>query len=147
MPRSFFPILLIISASCFAQPPERGDARPHPVRGLRLEGISWIADAAEFLDRRRFKTSLTKTEASEDREALLQQALDAARETGQPVLWYVYKVVESSKRGRQMIRAPILDLAMRQVVWSDPDVERIVKASFTPLRMVCDEALCVCLLI
>jgi len=99
-------------------------------------------DGAEFLDRRRFKTSLTREEAATDRAALLDEAILSARESGRPVLWYVYKVVETTKRGRQMIRAPILDLAMRQVVWSDPDVERIVTASFTPLRMVCDEALC-----
>ncbi len=115
---------------------------PHPARGLVLESIPWISDGAEFLDKKRFKTSMTKEEAAMDREKLLDEALAQARRTQRPVLWYVYKIVEKSKRGRQMIRAPVLDVYMRQVVWSDPDVERIVTNSFVPLRTVFDEAMC-----
>lgn len=114
----------------------------HPARDLALDDIPWTSDNAEFLDRKRFKTSLTPEERKVDRPAMLDAAIAEARKSGKPVLWYVYKIVESSKRGRQMIRAPVLDIAMRQEIWSDPDVARIVKASFTPLRMVCDEPLC-----
>ncbi|MAG55127.1 MAG: hypothetical protein CMJ83_02440 [Planctomycetes bacterium] len=143
MPRCRFVLLpglltLLLVTLVRSQP----DQAPHPARDLRLESISWIEDGAEFLDQRRFKTRLTGEEKATDRGAILDRALEQARESGRPVLWYVYKVVESTKRGRQLIRAPVLDIYMRQVVWSDPDVERIVTASFVPVRMVCDESLC-----
>ncbi|MFT7618735.1 MAG: tetratricopeptide (TPR) repeat protein [Planctomycetota bacterium] len=123
-----------------AQEVKKGkEARPHPAMGLQLETIDWLEDGAQFLDRQRFKTRLTKKEKDFDRGQLLDQALKRAQEEGRLVLWYIYKVSENTKSGRQMIRAPVLDIAMRQIVWSDPDVERLVKSNFVPLRMVCDE--------
>lgn len=131
-------LFLIFASVAPAQP----EARPaHPARGLELDSIAWLEDGAEFLDKRRFKTTLSKDERAFDRDALLTRALEQARQQERPVVWYVYKVVDRTKRGRQMIRAPLLDIAMRQIIWSDPDVERIVKASFVPLRMVADEKL------
>jgi tetratricopeptide (TPR) repeat protein len=141
MIRKTVTLFVVLAALLPAQRPE-APTRAHPARGLQLETIQWMDDKAEFLDKQRFKTSLTRKEAAVDRVAMLDAAIAQARESKKPVLWYVYKVVESTKRGRQMIRAPVLDIAMRQVTWSDPDIERIVKASFTPLRMVCDEDLC-----
>lgn len=114
----------------------------HPAHGLQLESIEWLSDGAEFLDKRRFKTSMTRAEKAFDRNALIDSALAVAKEQQKPVLCYVYKISEKTKRGRQMIRAPVLDVYMRQVVWSDPDVERIVKSSFVPVRTVFDDTLC-----
>lgn len=125
---------------CLAQGQDKSKVkRPHPAMGLKLETIDWIEDGAVFLDQRRFKTTLTRQEKKFDRGALLDRALERAKEEGRLVLWYVYKISESTKNGRQMIRAPVLDIAMRQIVWSDSDVDAIVKANFVPLRMVCDE--------
>lgn len=114
----------------------------HPARGLQLESIEWRSDEAEFLDKQRFKTSLTVKERKFDRMQLLDSALSEAKKTQKPVLVYVYKISEKTKRGRQMIRAPVLDVYMRQLIWSDPDVERIVKKSFIAVRTVFDDALC-----
>lgn len=141
MIRKSFALIVILAAVLPAQRPAE-PTRAHPARGLQLETIEWTDDGAEFLDKRRFKTSMTAKEAAVDRVAMLDAAIAKAKESKKPVLWYVYKIVETTKRGRQMIRAPVLDIAMRQIVWSDPDVERIVNASFTPLRMVCDQPLC-----
>jgi len=116
--------------------------RPHPARDLRIDQIDWIDDGAEFLDQKRFKTRLTSKESAVDRGAILDGALERARGAGQPLLWYVYKISERTKRGRQLIRAPVLDVYMRQLIWNDAAVERVVSASFVPLRMVCDESLC-----
>ncbi len=137
-----FVVLPIFGASGFPQEKKQvasAKAVRHPAKGLLLETIAWMTDGAEFLDKRRFKTSLTKTERTFDRGALLDGALARAADEDRLVLWYVYKISESTKRGRQMIRAPILDIAMRQIIWSDPDISRIVTANFVPLRMVCDE--------
>ena len=132
-------LLLLLAATGLSQAKM---AVAHPAKGLSLETIEWIDDGAEFLDKKRFKTSMTATEKAVDRAAILDGALSRAMDEGRLVLWYVYKISESTKRGRQMIRAPVLDIAMRQIIWSDPDVERIVKANFVPLRMVCDEPMC-----
>ena len=116
--------------------------RAHPAQDLQLEAITWITDRSEFLDQQRFKTQLTEAEQAVDRTRLLELALARAKRLRQPVLWYVPKISESSKNGRQMIRAPVLDVYMRQLIWSDPDVERIVQQSFVPVRAVLDEAMC-----
>ena len=135
-------LLLALVLTLLPSTSARSQTQAHPARDLALEDITWMTDGSEFLDKKRFKTSLTREEQAFDRPALLDAAIAQAKATGKPVLWYVYKVVETTKRGRQMIRAPVLDIAMRQEIWSDPDVSRIVKASFTPVRMVCDEPLC-----
>jgi len=115
---------------------------PHPARGLDLESIEWRTDGSEFLDKKRFKTAMTREEKAFDRNQLIDSALAVAKAKQRPVLCYVYKISETTKRGRQMIRAPVLDVYMRQLIWSDPDVERIVKSSFVPVRTVFDDALC-----
>lgn len=114
----------------------------HPAQDLQLESIEWITDRSEFLDQQRFKTALTSAEQSVDRKGLLDLALTRANRQNRPVLVYVHKISETSKRGRQMIRAPVLDVYMRQLIWSDPDIERIVNQSFVPVRTTFDEALC-----
>lgn len=120
----------------------RAQESDHPAAGLRLESIEWLHDGARFLDQKRFKTAMSKEERAFDRNALVDSALARAKEQQKPVLLYVYKISEQQKRGRQMIRAPVLDIYMRQLIWSDPDVERIVTSSFVPVRTVFDDALC-----
>ena len=112
----------------------RSQQPPHPARGLQLESIEWMTDDSEFLDRKRFKTSMTKEERAFDRTELIDSALARAKQVQKPVLVYVYKISEKSKKGRQMIRAPVLDIYMRQLIWSDPDIERMVTQSFVPVR-------------
>lgn len=120
----------------------RSQQPPHPARGLQLESIEWMTDDSEFLDRKRFKTSMTKEERAFDRTELIDSALARAKQVQKPVLVYVYKISEKSKKGRQMIRAPVLDIYMRQLIWSDPDIERMVTQSFVPVRTVFDDAMC-----
>lgn len=134
--------VLTVLATALTSPPARAQDTPHPARGLVLESIEWLSDGAEFLDKKRFKTSMTREEKAFDRNQLLDSALATAKSKQQPVLCYVYKISERNKRGRQMIRAPVLDVYMRQLIWSDPDVERIVNSSFVPVRTVFDDAMC-----
>ncbi len=130
---------LFLQAVLHAHPQQR--AVSHPAEGLELDQIPWMDDGAQFLDRKRFKTSLTRKERAVDRNALVDTALGRAQEEGRIVLWYVPKFSESTKRGRQMIRAPVLDIAMRQLIWGDEAVANIVRSHFVPLRMVCDETM------
>ena len=137
LPLFFSALIAAVTAN-----PTTAQATPHPARGLHLESIEWLTDGAEFLDKKRFKTSMTREEKAVDRNQLIDSALAVAKAKQRPVLCYVYKISETTKRGRQMIRAPVLDVYMRQLIWSDPDVERIVKSSFVPVRTVFDDALC-----
>ena len=141
---SCIPAMLLVALTlCATQANSlRAQARPHPASDLRLESIEWITDRSEFLDQRRFKTAMTPAEQAVDRNRLLELALARAKRQQMPVLWYVHKISENTKRGRQMIRAPVLDVYMRQLIWSDPDVERIVQQSFVPMQAVLDEAMC-----
>lgn len=138
----WLPAVLLLLATALTLSTARAQQAPHPARGLQLESIEWLTDGSEFLDRQRFKTAMTKDERAFDRDTLIDQALTRAKQTQKPVLVYVYKISETSKRGRQMIRAPVLDVYMRQLIWSDPDIERIVTQSFVPVRTVFDEAMC-----
>ncbi len=100
--------------------------------------IEWVKDTEKFVDGRRAKRNLTE---KVDRAALMDAAIARAKKEGKPVLWYVPRIIESASNGRQMYRAPVLDLYMQQVLFADPDVAAIVQARFVPLRMVCDEAM------
>lgn len=135
------PVLAVL-ATALTSAPTRAQDTPHPARGLVLESIEWLSDGSEFLDKKRFKTAMTREEKAVDRNQLLESALATAKSKQQPVLCYVYKISEANKRGRQMIRAPVLDVYMRQLIWSDPDIERIVSSSFVPVRTVFDDAMC-----
>ena len=144
-PRWFSSVLLPLATALAlgtARAQQAAQQAPHPARGLQLESIEWLTDGSEFLDQKRFKTSMTKGERAFDRDKLLGDAIARAKQEQKPVLIYVYKISERSKRGRQMIRAPVLDVYMRQLIWSDPDIERIVTQSFVPVRTVFDDAMC-----
>lgn len=134
-------LLSVLVLATFIAGQERAPARkPHPVESLALDAaVPWIADPETPLDRQRTSFGI---DAKVDRTALLEQALQRARSEGKPVLWYVFRIVETKNlRGHQMYRAPVLDVYMRQVVFADPDVAGIVAARFVPLRLACDEKL------
>ncbi|MBI2933498.1 MAG: hypothetical protein HYY16_17790 [Planctomycetes bacterium] len=96
--------------------------------------IDWIADSYEPRDQ--IPGWLNRDEPSEvDRVGLLQQARKKAADTGRLVLLYVYRI-----HGRHMYRSPLLDRYMKSVVWSDEAVVSLVKRSFVPLRLTCDDA-------
>jgi hypothetical protein len=129
--------LLLLTALAAQRPPARTTA---PWIELQVDGaIPWLRDPEVYIDGRSTKWS---ADDKVDRQALLAQALQQATEQHQPVLWYVYRIVDRNKHGVQMYRAPVLDMYMQQVLFADPDVARIVKTRFVPLRMVCDEAMC-----
>jgi hypothetical protein len=135
MRRLLFPLVFAFATALPAQEPE-ADASPAP---LSLDAdIPWRRDPETFVDGRSVKRNVT---AKIDRLALLDEAIAQAKAEGKPVLWYVYRIIEKSSGGRQMYRAPILDLYMQQVLFGDPDVAAMVRTRFVPVRMVCDEAL------
>ena len=115
---------------------------PHPIDSLALDShIDWIDGGAVFRDGRRAKRSLTDEEQEVDRGAILARAVARAKDEGKLVFWYVPRIIETTLRGRQMYRAPILDGYMRQVVFCDTDVSSLLSTRFVPLRMTLDDEL------
>ncbi len=136
--RALLPLLALAGAAA-AQ--GRGQRFPTDAPWLHLgldADIAWIRDPEVIIDAPQTKWQLT---AKVDRAALLGEALSRAKADGKLVLWYVFRVVEERLGGRQMYRAPVLDMYAQQVLWADPDVVGIVDAHFVPLRMACDETL------
>lgn len=127
------PVLLLATQLAAQQP-----SGAEQVAALGLDAtIQWIRDPQLLVDARRggaFDQEI-------DRVALLEQALARAKETGRPVLWYIPRIVEQKLHGRQMYRAPVLDVYVQQVWFGDPDVASIVQNRFVPLRLACDEKL------
>ncbi|MEE9127366.1 MAG: hypothetical protein V3U11_09510, partial [Planctomycetota bacterium] len=124
-----------------AKTPPKQPTAPWVEIGLD-QGLDWIRDPKQFVDHKRGVKVVV------DREALLNQALARAKKSGKLVMWYVYRVVVpykvpgSTRRhraGRQMYRAPILDVYAQHVLFADPDVQQVIKTGFVPLRMVCDQ--------
>jgi hypothetical protein len=139
--RTLSSLTLLVGAH--AQEPAPRAAPPPPASAraldLRLDGaIEWIRDPETVLDGRRTQWGLNQPA---DRVALLEQALARAKAERKPVLWYIPRIVEQKLKGRQMYRAPVLDLYVQQVFFAEPDVASIVQRRFIPLRLACDEAL------
>jgi hypothetical protein len=112
------------------------DATP-PAATLGLDAhLPWRTDGADFHEQVR------PAKAPEvDRGALVDAACAEAKRDGKLVLWYVHRIQEQKLGGRQMYRAPVLDVYMRQVLFADPDLAELIAASFVPLRCVMDEGL------
>jgi hypothetical protein len=53
----------------------------------------------------------------------------------------VHRIEEKTLHGRQMYRAPVLDIYARQVLFSDPDVSELASEAFIPVRCVMDQKL------
>jgi hypothetical protein len=111
-------------------------APPAPAATLGLaDHLTWRTDGHEFHER------APQPRGKVDRLALVDAACAEAKQHGKLVLWYVHRIQEKALGGRQMYRAPVLDIYTRQVLFADPDVAELVTARFVPLRCVMDEAL------
>jgi hypothetical protein len=135
MPRTLVPFVLAVSAALLPAQ----DTPPVPAAAtLGLDDhIAWRSDGQEFYERQ-----AKPTQVQVDRGALIDAACAEAKRRGTLVLWYVHRIQEQGLRGRQMYRAPVLDVYMRQVVFGDPDVAELCNHAFVPLRCVMDEGLC-----
>lgn len=141
--RLLFTLTCIVPAvGAFAQDQtEKKREKPvHPAIAIQLDtDIPWIRDPETAVDQQHFQFPLVQ---KVDRMKLADTALEQAKATGHPVLWYVPRIVENKNlNGHQMYRAPVLDVYMRQVLFTDPDVAGIVGSRFVPLRLNCDEAI------
>lgn len=138
MRRRFAVLSLWFAAGLAAQTDTAAPPAPaHPASTLGLgDEIPWRSDGQEFYDHE----SRGKT-VKVDRTALVDEACAAAKQRGTLVLWYVHRIQEKSLGGRQMYRAPVLDVYARQVLFADPDVAELCTHAFVPLRCMMDQKL------
>ncbi|MBL9078821.1 MAG: hypothetical protein JNL08_15050 [Planctomycetes bacterium] len=127
----------VVAAATVLLPAQDAEAPKPPAATLGLDDhIAWRSDGQDFHDHREAKPS------DVDRAALVDAACAEAKQRGTLVLWYVHRIHEQGLRGRQMYRAPVLDVYMRQVVFGDPDVAELCNHAFVPLRCAMDQKLC-----
>jgi tetratricopeptide (TPR) repeat protein len=136
---SFVSFVSLLVAALPAQERAAAAAKPaHPAATLGLaEDIPWRTDGQEFFD-----ADQRATKVDVDRSALVDAACAEAKRRGTLVLWHVHRIQEQTLEGRQMYRAPVLDVYARQVLFGDPDVADLCTHAFVPLRCVMDQALC-----
>jgi hypothetical protein len=126
----------LVFASLFTAAAAQQTKEPHPAATLGLlDLIPWSRDGAEYYDH------AAGTKATEDRTALIDAACARAKKENKLVLWYVHRIEENKLHGRQMYRAPVLDVYMQQVVFADRDVAAMVTECFVPVRCALDEKL------
>jgi len=112
-------------------------APPMPAATLGLaDHIPWLTDGQEYYEREP-RALVVKV----DRSALIDEACKKAKEQRKLVLWYVHRIKEKDLGGRQMYRAPVLDIYARQVLFADPDVSELLTHAFVPLRCEMDQKL------
>jgi hypothetical protein len=129
-------LLPILLTTLVATVGAQNQASAHPAASLGLlELIPWQRDGADFYDHAPTKPPKV------DREALIGAACAKAKAEGKLVLWYVHRIEEKKLGGRQMYRAPVLDVYMQQVVFADPDVASMASEAFVPVRCMLDEPL------
>jgi len=130
--------LCVAAAFARAQQPNQQPKTPPPAADLDLlSTIPWTTDGVEYYDH------APAPRGKVDRTALVDAAIARAKQEHKLVLWYVQRIVEDKVlQGRQMYRAPVLDVYMQQVVFADPDVAAIATACTVPLRCAMDEPLC-----
>lgn len=132
MRRSLLPFAFVTSIA-FAQATEA----PAPASTLGLaDHIPWLTDGQDYHERDPKPLQVTV-----DRGALVDEACAKAKAEGKLVLWYVHRIQEKTLGGRQMYRAPVLDVYARQVLFADPDVSELATHAFVPLRCVMDQGL------
>lgn len=134
---SLFAIAVATIAAAVAPLPGQDQAPARaPAANLGLDAlIAWRNDGAEFHE----KFAVKNPEV--DRSALVDAACAEAKTAGRLVLWYIPRIQEKGLGGRQMYRAPVLDVYMRQVLFTDPDVAELVTWGFVPLRCMLDQQL------
>lgn len=133
MPRSIPLFAALLAGVVAAQQPDKPAAAT-----LRLaEHIAWLGDGTDFYER----APSPQPESPPDRGALIDRACKQAKDEGKLVLWYVHRIQEKTLGGRQMYRAPVLDIYMQQVLFADPDVSELVTSSFVPVRAMMDQEL------
>lgn len=137
--RAFLTSLSLLALFAVATPAPAQEQPTPPFVQLGLhESIPWTFDPEVFIDGRRVKRRL---ELEVDRSAILDAAIEKAKAQDRLVLWFIPRIVEGQNHGRQMYRAPVLDLYAMQVLFNDPDVAAMVGTRFVPVRLVCDETL------
>ncbi|MCU0864106.1 MAG: hypothetical protein MUC36_09955 [Planctomycetes bacterium] len=127
------------SFAAHAQQPAAPPAAPAAAEPAHLglgDEIPWRSDGQEFRDHEQ-----RPTRVKVDRGALIDAACGEAKQKGTLVAWYVHRIEEKTLAGRQMYRAPVLDLYARQVLFSDPDLAELLSHAFVPVRSVMDQAL------
>src|SRR5262249_17368205 len=132
------PFLLLLP-TLSAQDDAAAKAKPAPTPlftaiGLGEE-IAWKSDGSEYFERARSQPPTT------DGTQVIDEACARAKAEGKLVLWYVHRFQEGGAGGRMMYRAPVLDVYMRQVLFTDPDVVSIVNTCFVPVRAMGDKKL------
>ncbi len=134
-------IASLLTALCArAQEPDSQKAEPvatFVALGLH-RSVPWTLDPEVFIDARAAKRKL---DLDVDRGRLLDAAIEKAQAKNQLVFWYIPRIVEGENGGRQMYRAPVLDLYAMQVLFHDPDVAALLSTRFVPVRLVLDETL------
>jgi hypothetical protein len=125
---SLCPLLLAQEEPAAAQPAAA-------LLGL-ADHLPWLTDGQEF-----YEQAPREKPVEVDRNALVDEACKKAKAEGKLVLWYIHRIQEKTLGGRQMYRAPVLDVYTRQVLFADPDVSELVQGAFVPLRCVMDQAL------
>ena len=78
--------------------------------------IPWRSDGQEYYER-----DPAPKKVKVDRMALIDAACAEAKQQGKLVLWYVHRIEEKTLRGRQMYRAPVLDIYKRQVLFASAE--------------------------
>ncbi|MEO6593338.1 MAG: hypothetical protein ABIP94_01135 [Planctomycetota bacterium] len=134
---TFAVLLSFCTLPLFAQEGEEHAPPNLPAASLALaDHIPWRTDGQEYYERDRRPKNLVV-----DRMALVDAACAEAKTANKLVLWYVHRIQEKTLQGRQMYRAPVLDIYARQVLFADPDVSELATHAFVPLRCVMDQAL------
>ncbi|MEO0478926.1 MAG: hypothetical protein AAF196_05550 [Planctomycetota bacterium] len=137
----FSPLVVAVSLAAMSAPVFAQDTTvespPWAVLGLD-RSVDWLNDPEHWIDARRPKRSI---DAEIDREGMIDNAIRRAKAQDRLVFWYIPRIVESSSRGRQMYRAPVLDIYAQQGLFNDPDLAALLESRFVSARIACDDAL------
>jgi hypothetical protein len=122
-------------------PPDEVLTPPQPAGPIAAtlglaDHIAWRTDGQEY-----YEKDPAPKRVKVDRTELIDAACAEAKQQGKLVLWHVHRIEEKTLSGRQMYRAPVLDVYTRQVLFADPDVSELASNAFIPVRCVMDQKL------
>ncbi len=132
-------VLPFVFVTSLALAQETAVAPPTAVPAATLglaDHIPWLTDGQDY-----YEKDPKPQKVDVDRGALIDRACAKAKAEGKLVMWYVHRIQEKTLGGRQMYRAPVLDIYARQVLFADPDVSELATHAFVPLRCVMDQGL------